>query len=151
MDRDYSGRSRITASIRLVAALWLFVTALMTLVDSRGAADRRDAPMEVLLPFAAMHFALALFMFTGFMTRVAGLLLALISLAEITTLGLHPIPVILGLVGVYMILRGSGAWAMDIYVQMMQDKVRRREAAEAAAAATLANQQPAPSVTERAV
>jgi hypothetical protein len=28
---------------------------------------------------------------------------------------------------VHLMLRGGGAWAMDIYVQKMQDRVRGRE------------------------
>jgi hypothetical protein len=29
-------------------------------------------------------------------------------------------------VGVYLALRGGGAWAMDIYVQKMQDRAREK-------------------------
>jgi hypothetical protein len=35
-----------------------------------------------------------------------------------------------GLVGVHFMLRGGGAWAMDIYVQKMQDRARRRLTAD---------------------
>jgi hypothetical protein len=32
------------------------------------------------------------------------------------------------LLGLYLMLRGGGAWAMDIYVQKMQDRARRKAA-----------------------
>ena len=33
---------------------------------------------------------------------------------------------VLAVVGAYLALRGGGAWAMDIYVQKMQDRARRK-------------------------
>ena len=63
------------------------------------------------------------------MSRVAGLLLVILSIWQISTLGVSIAPLIMIAIGGYLVLRGGGAWAMDVYVQKMQDRVRRREAA----------------------
>ena len=33
---------------------------------------------------------------------------------------------LLALIGIHLMLSGGGAWAMDIYVQKMQDRVRQK-------------------------
>ena len=43
-------------------------------------------------------------------------------------LGGGVMPVALAVVGLYLMLRGGGAWAMDIYVQKVQDRARRKAA-----------------------
>jgi hypothetical protein len=44
----------------------------------------------------------------------------------VASYGLGVVPVLEGLIGVHFMLRGGGAWAMDIYVQKMQDRARKR-------------------------
>ena len=46
---------------------------------------------------------------------------------QLGSFGLTLAPVALVAAGAYLALRGGGAWAMDIYVQKMQDRVRQRE------------------------
>jgi uncharacterized membrane protein YphA (DoxX/SURF4 family) len=131
MTRDAAapGRSRVTATLRLATALWLIGWGLWVMADPpRASAMTNDASFGALLPAAGLSFALGCFLATGFMSRVAGLLLAGLALWEIGALGPGPAPVALAVIGVYLVLRGGGAWAMDIYVQKMQDRVRRREA-----------------------
>ena len=69
---------------------------------------------------------LGIFLLTGFMSRVCGLVLACLGAWQVASYGLGVVPVLEGLIGVHFMLRGGGAWAMDIYVQKMQDRVRRK-------------------------
>jgi hypothetical protein len=130
------GRSRVTAGVRLVAALWLIGYGVWVLADPARASALRGAPIGPLLPLAGLSFALGCFLLTGFMSRVAGLLLALMAVWEIANLGPAPAPIVLALVGAYLVVRGGGTWAMDVYVQKMQDRVRNREAVERSAQVT---------------
>jgi MFS superfamily sulfate permease-like transporter len=83
-------------------------------------------PMAALLPVAAISFALGIFLATGFMSRVCGLLVACLGAWQLAAFGASPQSVVEPLVGVYLMLRGGGAWAMDIYVQKMQDRIRQK-------------------------
>lgn len=131
--KDY-GRSRFTAVVRLALAGWLLWSASQVLLDPSGAAQTRGAPVEPLLWIAAARFAIGLFLVTGFMTRVGGLLLIGAGVWEILVGSGALEPTLVALSGAYLMLRGSGSWAMDVYVQMMQDRVRLREAQERQAA-----------------
>lgn len=131
--KDY-GRSRFTAIVRLALAGWLLWSASQVLLDPPAAAHTRGAPVEPLLWIAAARFAIGLFLVTGFMTRVGGLLLIGLGAWEFGLASGAFEPVLVGLLGAYLMLRGSGSWAMDVYVQMMQDRVRLREARERQAA-----------------
>ncbi len=125
-----AGRSRVTATLRLLTALWLIGYGLWVFGDpSRASGAAGGASLGALLPLAGLSFALGCFLLTGFMSRVAGLLLAILSIWQITALGVSIAPLLMILIGGYLVLRGGGAWAMDVYVQKMQDRVRRREAA----------------------
>jgi hypothetical protein len=44
----------------------------------------------------------------------------------VASFGLGVLPIVLALVGIHLMLSGGGAWAMDIYVQKMQDRVREK-------------------------
>lgn len=121
-----SAHSRATGTIRLILAVWLIVSAVVTFADPHGAAQRTGVGLSALLPIAGLSFTLGVFLLTGFMSRVCGLVLIGLSAWQIT-LGLWPPAVIQAPLGLYLTLRGGGAWAMDIYVQKMQDRVRRRE------------------------
>jgi hypothetical protein len=44
----------------------------------------------------------------------------------VASFGVTVVPLLLIAAGVYFALRGGGAWAMDIYVQKMQDRVRQK-------------------------
>ena len=123
-----SGRShsRVTGSIRLIVAIYLIGTAVFTLADPRRAVVEQGVPMGVLLPVAGLSFTLGVFLLTGFMSRVCGLVLACLGAWQMASYGFGVIPVLEGLVGVHFMLRGGGAWAMDIYVQKMQDRARRK-------------------------
>src|SRR5919202_5402670 len=127
-----SGRShsRVTGSIRLIVAVYLIVTAVFTLADPRRAVVEQGVPMGVLLPVAGLSFTLGAFLLTGFMSRVCGLVLACLGAWQVASYGFAIVPVLEGLVGVHFMLRGGGAWAMDIYVQKMQDRARRRLTAD---------------------
>ena len=126
--RDDGGRSRLTAAVRLATAAWLVGGAVNTLGDPRRVAAERGAPIELLLPLAGLQFALGVFLLSGFMSRLAGLALAGLSIWELLSVGPPSGPLVLVAVGLYLALRGGGAWAMDAYVQAMQDRVRQREA-----------------------
>ena len=124
------GRSRVTAMLRLLTALWLMGYGLWVFGDPARASEfAGGASLGALLPLAGLSFALGCFLLTGFMSRVAGLLLVVLSIWEISTLGVSIAPLIMIAIGAYLVLRGGGAWAMDVYVQKMQDRVRQREAA----------------------
>jgi hypothetical protein len=112
-----------------VALIW---SAAQTLVDPEGTSRARGGHLDALLPLAGWHFTLGLFLFTGFMSRFVGLLLVGLAVWEVLTIGPAPLGLAAALLGLYFMLRGGGAWAMDIYVQMMQDRVRQREARERA-------------------
>jgi uncharacterized membrane protein len=60
------------------------------------------------------------------MSRVCGLLLVCLGVWQIVSIGVHIAPVLLAVIGLYLMFRGGGAWAMDIYVQKMQDRARQR-------------------------
>lgn len=107
-------------------------TAAFTLADPPGAAAARGGPVEHLLPLAGVYFSLGIFLLTGFMSRFAGLLLAGAALWELTLLGLSAHAVLYALMGIYFTLRGGGTWAMDVYVEKIQSRVRDREARERA-------------------
>ena len=123
-----SGRShsRVTGSIRLTVAAYLLVTAVLTLADPQRAVVEQGMPMGAVLPVAGLSFTLGVFLLTGFMSRVCGLVLACLGAWQMASYGFGIVPVIEGLVGVHFMLRGGGAWAMDIYVQKMQDRARKR-------------------------
>ena len=123
---ERGGRSRVTGAVRLLLALWLIVSAVMTFADPQGATTQSGVPLGSLLPLAALSFTLGVFLLTGFMSRICGLLLVGIAIWQLS-LGLW-LPAIVEIpIGIYLMLRGGGAWAMDIYVQKMQDRVRQRE------------------------
>jgi hypothetical protein len=119
------GRSRLTGALRLGLAVWLVAVAVPTLADPQPVALEQPALFGALLRVAGLSFTLGVFLLTGFMTRVCGLLVALLAGWEVANLGPSPAPIIAGAIGAYLMLRGGGAWAMDIYVQKMQDRARR--------------------------
>jgi hypothetical protein len=113
------GRSRVTGVLRLLVALWLVASAVRVLADPQQAVADSNQSLSVLLPQAGLSFAVGAFLLTGFMSRVMGLVLV--------AMGVWEWSLVLCVVGVYLALRGGGAWAMDIYVQKMQDRVRMRD------------------------
>ncbi len=118
--------SRATGAIRLLLALWLIFAAVRTLADPHQAVADQDLPMGTVLPLAGLYFAVGIFLLTGFMSRVAGLVLVGLGVWQLASFGFAVTPLILLAVGVYLALRGGGAWAMDIYVQKMQDRARKK-------------------------
>ena len=120
--------SRATGAVRLLLAAWLMFTAVRTLADPQQAVADQGQPLGVLLPIAGVSFTLGVFLLTGFMSRVAGLSLVCLGVWEWLNLGAGLLPVLLAVVGMYLMLRGGGAWAMDIYVQKVQDRARRKAA-----------------------
>ena len=127
-----AGRSRVTGTIRLLLSVWLLASAVRTLAsDPRQAVQEQGLPLAVVLPLAGISFALGAFLLTGFMSRVCGLLLVGIGVWQAASFGLAVLPLVYAVVGAYLALRGGGAWAMDIYVQKMQDRARAKAAAEA--------------------
>jgi uncharacterized membrane protein YphA (DoxX/SURF4 family) len=118
--------SRATGAVRLLLAIWLIVSAVRTLADPQQAVAEQGQPLGVLLRLAGVSFSLGVFLLTGFMSRVAGLILVCLGVWEWLTLASGVMPVVLALIGVYLMLRGGGAWAMDIYVQKVQDRARRK-------------------------
>ncbi len=123
--------SRATGAVRLLVALWLIFSGVRTLADPRQAVADQGQPLGVLLPLAGVSFTLGVFLLTGFMSRVAGLILVCLGGWEWVNLGAGVVPAVLALVGLYFVLRGGGAWAMDIYVQKVQDRARRKAALNA--------------------
>jgi uncharacterized membrane protein YphA (DoxX/SURF4 family) len=120
------GRSRVTGTVRLLTALWLIGTGARALAAPTQAVTEQGLPMAVLLPVAAISFTLGGFLLTGFMSRICGLLLACLQGWLMASYGLGVLPVVLAIVGIHLMLSGGGAWAMDIYVQKMQDRVREK-------------------------
>ena len=118
--------SQVTGAIRLILALWLIVSAVLTLADPQRAVSDQAMPMGTVLPLAGLSFTLGVFLLTGFMSRVCGLLLVCLGVWQIVSIGTHITPVLLAVIGLYLMFRGGGAWAMDIYVQKMQDRARQR-------------------------
>ena len=92
------------------------------------AVAEQGMPMAVVLPVAALSFTLGVFLLTGFMSRVCGLILACLECWQMARFGPGVVPVIEALVGIHLMLSGGGAWAMDIYVQKMQDRSRKKSA-----------------------
>lgn len=124
------GHSRATGLLRLLLAIWLIGSAVWTLADPQRAVETQSVPLGVLLPVAGLSFTIGAFLLTGFMSRVCGLVLVGLGVWQLASFGLAAAPALLALAGAYLALRGGGAWAMDIYVQKMQDRVRRRAATE---------------------
>jgi uncharacterized membrane protein YphA (DoxX/SURF4 family) len=118
--------SRATGAVRLLLAVWLMFSAVRTLADPQQAVADQGQPLGVLLPLAGLSFTLGVFLLTGFMSRVAGLILVGLGTWEWLNLGAGVLPALLALIGVYLMLRGGGAWAMDIYVQKVQERARRK-------------------------
>jgi uncharacterized membrane protein YphA (DoxX/SURF4 family) len=118
--------SQVTGAIRLLLALWLIVSAVLTLADPQRAVSDQAMPMGTVLPLAGLSFTLGVFLLTGFMSRVCGLILVCLGLWQILSIGVSITAVLLGVIGLYLMFRGGGAWAMDIYVQKMQDRARQR-------------------------
>jgi hypothetical protein len=85
-------------------------------------------PMAVILPVSAISFTLGVFLLTGFMSRVCGLLLACLEGWQIANFGPGVLPIAIALIGIHLMLSGGGTWAMDIYVQKMQDRARQKAA-----------------------
>ena len=118
--------NRATGAIRLLLALWLMFSAVRTLADPHQAVADQGLPMGIILPLAGAYFAVGIFLLTGFMSRVMGLVLVGLGVWQLASFGLAVLPTVLLAVGVYLALRGGGAWAMDIYVQKMQDRARKK-------------------------
>ena len=118
--------SRVTGAIRLVTATWLVIVGVRALADPFQAVAEQSVPLSAVLPIAGLSFTLGVFLLTGFMSRVCGLVLACLAGWQLASFGLNLLQVVEGLIGVHLMLRGGGAWAMDIYVQKMQDRVRSR-------------------------
>ncbi len=121
-------RSRVTGTIRLLTGLWLVVVAIRALASPWQAVAEQGMPMGVVLPVAAISFTLGVFLITGFMSRICGLLLACLEGWQMASFGLGVLPIVVALIGIHLMLSGGGAWAMDIYVQKMQDRVREKAA-----------------------
>jgi uncharacterized membrane protein YphA (DoxX/SURF4 family) len=119
--------SRFTGLVRIVLAVWLMASAVRTLADPQQAVVEQGVPMDALLPVAGLSFAFGVFLLTGFMTRVIGVLLIVLGGWQVLNFGFNLLASVEIVAGLYLMLRGGGAWAMDIYVQKMQDRVRRRE------------------------
>ena len=120
------GRGRVTGGLRLLVAVWLIAWSVRALASPLQIVAEQAMPMSVLLPVSALSFALGVFLVTGFMTRVCGLLLACLGAWQLAAFGPGLLVVAEPLLGVYLMLRGGGAWAMDIYVQKMQDRIRQK-------------------------
>jgi uncharacterized membrane protein YphA (DoxX/SURF4 family) len=118
--------SRATGTVRLLLAVWLIASGVRTVADPQQAASGQTEPLAVLLPLAGLLFTLGVFLLTGFMSRVCGLVLVCIGVWQTIVYGVALTPAVWAVAGLYLMLRGGGAWAMDIYVQKMQDRVRRR-------------------------
>jgi uncharacterized membrane protein YphA (DoxX/SURF4 family) len=118
--------SRATGAIRLLLAVWLIFAAVRTMADPHQAVADQSLPMGTVLSLAGLYFAVGAFLLTGFMSRVAGLVLVGLGVWQLTSFGFGVLPLVLVVVGVYLALRGGGAWAMDIYVQKMQDRAREK-------------------------
>jgi uncharacterized membrane protein YphA (DoxX/SURF4 family) len=116
----------MTGAIRLIVALWLIVSAIVTLADPQRAVSDQPMPMWTLLLLAGLSFTLGVFLLTGFMSRVCGLILVCVGVWQIASIGASIAPAVLAVVGLYLMFRGGGAWAMDIYVQKMQDRAREK-------------------------
>ena len=121
--------SRPTGIVRLVTAIYLVVGAVWALANPWQAVADQGVPMNVVLAVAGLSFTLGVFLLTGFMSRVCGLVLACLGAWQLASFGLSVVPALEAVIGVHLMLRGGGAWAMDIYVQKMQDRVRSREVA----------------------
>ena len=128
MNEHRHPHSRATGAVRLGVALWLVVSSIVVFADPQRAVSDQAMPMGTLLPLAGLSFTLGIFLLTGFMSRVCGLLLVCLGLWQVVTFGFTMVPTLLAMVGLYFMLRGGGARAMDIYVQKMQDKARRKAA-----------------------
>jgi uncharacterized membrane protein YphA (DoxX/SURF4 family) len=124
------GRSRVTGTLRLLVAVWLVVQAVRALAAPNQAVVDQGLPMALLLPVSGLSFTLGVFLLTGFMSRVCGLLMACLEGWIMASVGIGVVPIILALVGIHLMLSGGGAWAMDIYVQKMQDRVRQKALSE---------------------
>lgn len=124
------GRSRVTGTLRLLVAVWLIVQAVRSLAAPAQAVADQGLPMGLLLPVAGISFTLGVFLLTGFMSRVCGLVMACLEGWIMASVGIGVVPVILALLGIHLMLSGGGAWAMDIYVQKMQDRVRQKALSE---------------------
>jgi len=120
------GHSRVTGTLRLLVAVGLMGWAVWTLADPIRAVQQQSIPMAAILPLAGLSFAVGVFLLTGFMSRVLGLVLVGMGVWLLASFGFAVVPPLLIAVGAYFALRGGGAWAMDIYVQKMQDKVRQK-------------------------
>jgi uncharacterized membrane protein YphA (DoxX/SURF4 family) len=125
-----SGRSRVTGTLRLLLALWLVGSGFRGLAAPEQAVVDWGMPMSTVLPVAAIWFTLGGFFLTGFMSRICGLLLACLDGWQIATFGFSVLPLIEALIGIHLMLSGGGAWAMDIYVQKMQERVRQKALSE---------------------
>ena len=121
-----AGRSRLTGALRLAAGVWLIASAVPTLADPQRVALEQPDLFASLLRVAGLSFALGFFLLTGFMSRVAGLVMALLGGWDVANLGFSPAAVAMTVLGVYFVLRGGGAWAMDIYVAKMQERARQK-------------------------
>jgi len=119
-------RSRVTGTLRLLTAVWLIANGVRALAAPGQAVVDQGLPMAVLLPVAAISFTLGVFLLTGFMSRACGLLLACLEGWLMASLGIGVVPIVLALIGIHLMLSGGGAWAMDIYVQKMQDRARQK-------------------------
>ena len=118
--------SRVTGTLRLLVAAWLIFVAVRALAAPMQAVEDEGMSMGTLLPVAALSFTLGVFLLTGFMSRVCGLILACLAAWHMASFGFNLLDVAEALVGVHLMLRGGGAWAMDIYVQKMQDRARKK-------------------------
>jgi hypothetical protein len=120
----------VTGALRLITAVWLIGVAIHSLASPFQAVAEQGMPMSAVLPVAAINFTLGVFLLTGFMSRVCGLLLACLQGWLMASFGIGVLPILLALLGIHFMLSNGGAWSMDIYVQKMQDRVRERENSE---------------------
>lgn len=112
--------------MRLAVAVWLIASAVPTLADPQRVSVEQPELFGALLRVAGLSFTLGFFLLTGFMSRVAGLILALLGGWQLANLGFSTVTLALMALGVHFMLRGGGAWAMDIYVAKMQDRAREK-------------------------
>jgi hypothetical protein len=109
-----------------VTAAYLVIVGIVTLANPWQAVADQGVPMTVVLPVAGLSSTLGVFLLTGFMSRVCGLVLACLGAWQLASSGVSAVSALEALIGVHLMLRGGGAWAMDIYVQKMQDRARKK-------------------------
>lgn len=125
--------SKITTLVRVVLGVGLVYAGWDHFGDPPHVARTLGVPLDLALWLALAEFSVGLCLVVGVLSRLSGLIVLLGALWLTIAAGPGVWTPFALVAGLYLTLRGGGAYSMDRYIGHMQRRVSERELAREAA------------------